>query len=99
MPTSSRFAGIIPPVKAAYISTHNLLPSMRAIWKVTGKLLGWHACTLVAQMGVLLLPQNEAILLTHFSQRYSAQKIVELLDAGLPPELRQKCTPLLAGFT
>ena len=43
-------------------------------------------------------PQNEAILLTHFSQRYSAQKIVEQLDALLPPALRAKCTPLLTGF-
>ena len=43
--------------------------------------------------------QNEAILLIHFSARYSAARISELLDARLPASLRAKCTPLLAGFS
>ncbi|KAK9836986.1 hypothetical protein WJX81_004421 [Elliptochloris bilobata] len=43
--------------------------------------------------------QNEAILLIHFSARYTAARIVELLDERLPPALRAKCTPLLAGFS
>ena len=57
-----------------------------------------HAPLQALTTGLLDFLQNEAILLTHFSQRYSAQKVVELLDAALPPELRQRCTPLLAGF-
>ena len=43
--------------------------------------------------------QNEAILLIHFSARYTAAQILELLDERLPPALRSKCTPLLAGFS
>ncbi len=42
--------------------------------------------------------QNEAILLIHFSARYSRARILALLDERLPPALRAKCTPLLAGF-
>ena len=42
--------------------------------------------------------QNEAILLIHFSARYSRDRIKDLLDAKLPPELREKCTPMLEGF-
>lgn len=41
--------------------------------------------------------ENEAILLTHFSARYSADQIVELLDRRLPATLRERVTPLLAG--
>lgn len=44
------------------------------------------------------LVQNEAILLTHFSQRYTAERILKLLDTFLPQEFRKKCTPLLTGF-
>lgn len=40
---------------------------------------------------------NEAVLLTHFSERYSSAEIVAALDARLPPALRAKVTPLLAG--
>jgi ribonuclease Z len=39
--------------------------------------------------------ENEAILFTHFSQRYTAREIVSLLDAKLPAELRSRVTPLL----
>lgn len=39
--------------------------------------------------------ENEAILLTHFSARYSRAEIVALLDKKLPPELRARVTPLL----
>lgn len=39
--------------------------------------------------------ENEALLLTHFSSRYSAQRIVELLDQRLPPSLRERVTPML----
>jgi ribonuclease Z len=38
---------------------------------------------------------NEAILLTHFSARYSAAEVVALLDQKLPPRLRAIVTPLL----
>ena len=40
---------------------------------------------------------NEAVLLTHFSERYTSAEIVAALDAKLPPALRAKVTPLLAG--
>jgi ribonuclease Z len=39
---------------------------------------------------------NEAILLTHFSARYTPAEIVAALDQKLPPELRARVTPLLA---
>ena len=42
--------------------------------------------------------QNEAILLTHFSQRYSAEAIIQHLDKTLPAGLRSRCTPLLQGY-
>jgi ribonuclease Z len=41
--------------------------------------------------------QNEAVLLTHFSERYTSDEIRAALDAKLPPALRAKVTPLLAG--
>ncbi len=41
--------------------------------------------------------ENEAILLTHFSARYTAKDIVAALDARLPPGLRERVTPLLNG--
>jgi ribonuclease Z len=36
--------------------------------------------------------RNEAIVLTHFSARYSRGEILELLEAGLPPSLRERVT-------
>ena len=51
----------------------------------------------ILRMSILL--QNEAILLIHFSQRYSAEAIVEHLHRALPPSLRDKCTPLLQGYS
>lgn len=43
--------------------------------------------------------QNEAILLIHFSARYSATSIRRLLEERLPEGLRERCTPLLlSGF-
>ena len=41
--------------------------------------------------------QNDAILLTHFSARYHANDILRALDKRLPPGLRERVTPLLAG--
>lgn len=41
--------------------------------------------------------ENEAILFTHFSARYSRSQIVEALDRKLPPALRARVTPLLTG--
>jgi ribonuclease Z len=41
--------------------------------------------------------ENEAILFTHMSARYSAPEIVALLERGLPAELRARVTPLLDG--
>lgn len=41
--------------------------------------------------------QNEALLFTHFSERYSSAEIVDILDRRLPPSLRARVTPLLAG--
>jgi ribonuclease Z len=40
---------------------------------------------------------NQAVLLTHFSERYTSAEVVAALDAKLPPALRAKVTPLLAG--
>lgn len=40
---------------------------------------------------------NEHVLLTHFSERYTSAEIVAALDRKLPPALRAKVTPLLAG--
>ena len=42
--------------------------------------------------------ENEALLLTHFSSRYSAGEIPGLLEAGLPRSLFERVTPLLTGF-
>jgi ribonuclease Z len=39
--------------------------------------------------------ENEAVLLTHFSARYTNTEIVALLDRKLPPHLRARVTPLL----
>lgn len=39
--------------------------------------------------------ENERILLTHFSQRYSPDQIVRLLDERLPPALKERVVPLL----
>ncbi|MBK7874617.1 MAG: hypothetical protein IPJ77_02520 [Planctomycetes bacterium] len=41
--------------------------------------------------------ENEAILLTHFSPRYTREEILIALDRGLPPRLRERATPLLNG--
>jgi ribonuclease Z len=41
--------------------------------------------------------ENEALLLTHFSERYSNREILEILDRRLPESLRTRVTPLLAG--
>ncbi len=41
--------------------------------------------------------ENEAILVTHVSARYARDEIVSILDARLPPNLRGRVTPLLAG--
>lgn len=43
--------------------------------------------------------QNEAILLIHFSSRYSASDIQKLLQEQLPEDLQKRCHPLLAGFS
>jgi len=40
---------------------------------------------------------NEAVLLTHFSARYSARAILSALDQHLPPPLRSRVTPLLGA--
>ncbi len=39
--------------------------------------------------------ENEAILFTHFSARYSRDEVLSLLDARLPKGLRDRVTPLL----
>lgn len=39
--------------------------------------------------------ENERIVLSHFSARYSAEQIVALLDAKCPPDLRERIVPLL----
>ncbi len=41
--------------------------------------------------------ENEALLLTHFSERYSCPEIREILERKLPESLRERVTPLLAG--
>lgn len=51
-----------------------------------------HLDELVARADLL---QNEAILLTHFSSRYGPDDILRLLDARLPPALRERVVPLL----
>jgi len=42
--------------------------------------------------------ENEAILLTHFSARYRAAEVREILARRLPPGLAERVTPLLAGL-
>lgn len=39
-----------------------------------------------------------ALVLIHFSPRYSIETILECLDRKLPPELKEKAVPLLEGF-
>lgn len=41
--------------------------------------------------------ENEALLFTHFSERYSSREIVEILARRLPEGLRGRVTPLLDG--
>lgn len=41
--------------------------------------------------------ENQALLFTHFSARYSADQIQEILDRRLPQHLRERVTPLLDG--
>lgn len=42
--------------------------------------------------------ENEALLFTHFSSRYSRAEICAILERRLPAGLRSRVTPLLAGF-
>lgn len=42
--------------------------------------------------------RNEALCFTHFSARYGAGEVRSILDRRLPPELRARVTPLLAGL-
>ncbi|MCE9594617.1 MAG: hypothetical protein K8S98_10515 [Planctomycetes bacterium] len=39
--------------------------------------------------------ENEALVLSHFSARYKAREVLELLDRKLPPSLRARVTPFL----
>jgi ribonuclease Z len=39
--------------------------------------------------------ENEAILFTHFSARYSREEILEALEKKLPPRLKERVTPLV----
>ena len=41
--------------------------------------------------------ENEAILFTHFSRRYSTRQIREILQDRLPPTLLERCQPLPLG--
>lgn len=41
--------------------------------------------------------ENHAILFTHLSARYGSQEAIEILDARLPPGLRERVSLLLAG--
>lgn len=43
--------------------------------------------------------ENDRLLFTHFSARYSSAEIVEILARRLPPSLRARVTPLLAPQT
>lgn len=51
-----------------------------------------HLTELIERADVL---QNEAIVLTHFSARYSASQIVRILDRRVPAGLRERIVPLL----
>jgi len=42
--------------------------------------------------------QNRAILFTHFSARYSQRDILKNMDAKLPPDLRERVTPLVSSL-
>ncbi len=42
--------------------------------------------------------QNQAILFTHFSARYSQRDILRNMDAKLPPDLRERVTPLVSSL-
>jgi ribonuclease Z len=42
--------------------------------------------------------QNEAILLVHFSSRYSMATIQDAIATNLPPSLAARCTPFLNGW-
>ena len=53
-----------------------------------------HLDELIARADLL---RNEAILLTHFSARYSADQVRSILDRRLPKHLRDRVTPLLPG--
>jgi hypothetical protein len=41
--------------------------------------------------------ENEALLFTHFSERYTTAEIRTILDRRLPESLRARVTPLVAG--
>jgi ribonuclease Z len=41
--------------------------------------------------------ENQAIMFTHFSARYSRREILMNLDKKLPPDLRERVTPLLTS--
>jgi ribonuclease Z len=41
--------------------------------------------------------QNETILLTHFSARFTAEEIEKALDKHLPPGLRERVVPLTSA--
>jgi len=43
--------------------------------------------------------QNQAIVFIHFSARFKIEEIERHLDERLPPSLRHRVTPLLAGFS
>jgi ribonuclease Z len=43
--------------------------------------------------------ENEKILLIHFSARYKANEVTEAMDARLPAGLRERCVPMLVGFS
>jgi ribonuclease Z len=42
--------------------------------------------------------ENEIIVLTHFSARYSATEVMRALDRRLPPDLRRRVVPLVRGL-
>ncbi|MCK6446047.1 MAG: MBL fold metallo-hydrolase [Planctomycetes bacterium] len=41
---------------------------------------------------------NEALVLSHFSLRYTRNEVLELLDRKLPPSLKPRVTPFLEGW-
>ncbi len=40
--------------------------------------------------------QNQAVLFTHFSARYSQREVLRAMDRKLPPDLRERVTPLVS---